>query len=389
MQTIIRSTRIARLSWAALVIAPFALAACGGDKAEARPVASFKVTSPTTVRPSGPPKGAVIPASNVERGPATDASRVDVSMPATYENADAVFKAGHYPEAAEMFERYVVSKPNNAFGFYMLGLSSWRAGDFERARDAFDKSIDIDPTFAKSYFNEARVLLDLKRAPEALEEIEKGLGIDSASADGWRLKARAQAAAGDADGAMETYRELLVRNDEDLWGLNNLGVMLLDSGDYEGALGPLARVVQLKPTAPLFQNNLGMALERSGYMVAALHHYEAAVRDDSGYTKAVKNAGRLQGIVTDTTVQDEVSVPDLAEAFRVKVKIWKETVTPQPQVKLVVKPDSVMAPKPDSAKATNPDSVKTVKADTQTVKRDTMVVPPTTGDPVKGGAVNR
>ncbi len=385
MQTIIRSTRIARLSWTALIVVPFALAACGGDKAEARPVESFKVTTPNAVQPSGPPKGAVIPASNVERSAPTGGTTVDVTMPATYENANAVFKSGHYPEAAEMFERYVESKPNNAFGFYMLGLSSWKAGDFEHAKEAFDKSIDIDPTFAKSYFNEARVLLDLKRAPEALEQVEQGLSIDSASADGWRLKARAQAASGDADGAMQTYRELLVRNDEDLWGLNNLGVMLLDSGDYEGALGPLARVVQLKPTAPLFQNNLGMALERSGYMVAALHHYEAAVRDDSGYTKAVKNAERLQGIVTDTTLQDEVSVPDLAEAFRVKVKMWKETVTPQPQVKLVVKPDTVTAPKPDSVKATTSDTVKTVKPDTQTVKTDTMTVPPTTGDPVKGG----
>ena len=383
MQTIIRSTRVARLSWTALVVVPFALAACGGDKAQARPVATFKVASPTTVRPSGPPKATVIPASNVEGGVRSEGGKVDASMPATYENADAVFKAGHYPEAAEMFERYVETKPNNAFGFYMLGLSSWKAGDFDRAREAFGKAIDIDPTFAKSYFNEARVLLDLKRAPEALEMVEKGLGVDSTSADGWRLKARAQAASNDFDGAMQTYRELLVRNDEDLWGLNNLGVLLLDSGDYEGALGPLARVVQIRPTAPLFQNNLGMALERSGYMVAALHHYEAAVQDDSGYTKAVKNAERLRGIVTDTTLKDEVGVDDMAEAFRLKVKMWKETVTPQPQVKLVVKPDSATAPKPDTGTVAKPDSVKVVKPDTQSVKRDTMTVPPTTGDPVK------
>lgn len=361
MQTIIRSTRIARLSWTALVVVPFALAACGGDKAEARPVTSFKTTTPNLVQPSGPPKGTVIPASNVERGPATPSASEGATMPATYDNANAAFTSGHYPEAAEMFERYVETKPNNAFGFYMLGLSSWKAGDFERAKTAFDKSIDIDPTFAKSYFNEARVLLDLKRAPEALEQIEKGLGIDSTSADGWRLKARAQSASGDAEGAMQTYRELLVRNDEDLWGLNNLGVMLLDSGDSEGALGPLARVVQIRPTAPLFQNNLGMALERSGYMVAALHHYQAAVRDDSGYTKAVKNAERLQGIVTDTTLQDEVSVPDLAEAFRVKVKMWKETVTPQPQVKLVVKPDTTSTLTPDSIPRTTGDPGKGVK----------------------------
>jgi Flp pilus assembly protein TadD len=125
---------------------------------------------------------------------------------------------------------------------------------------------------------------------------------------------------------MQTYHDLLVRDDADTWGLNNLGVMLLDRGEFADALGPLARVVQVKPTAPLFQNNYGMALERSGYKVAALRHYEEAVRNDSTFTKAVKNAERLRGIVTDTTATEEVSVSDLAEAFRLKVKTWKDSV---------------------------------------------------------------
>lgn len=365
MYPIVRSARIRRFANAALVVVPFTVAACGSDKADAKPVESVKVTNTHATQPPGPPKGTVIPASNTTVGGTTGRPSMDVSsMPATYENADDVYKAGHYPEAAEMFEKYVASKPNNAFGFYMLGLSSWKAGDFDRAKEAFDKSIDINPAFAKAYFNQARVLLDLKRAPEALEQVEKGLGVDSSSSDGWRLKARTQAASGDLDGAKETYRGLLVRNDEDTWGLNNLGVLMLDTGEFEDALGPLARVVQLKPTSPLFQNNFGMALERSGYPVAALHHYEQAVRDDSGYTKAVKNAERLRGIVTDTTAQDEVSVQDLAEAFRLKVKMWKETVTPPAQVKLDVNPDSVGA-KPDSV---------TQKGDS---------IPPTTGDPIK------
>ena len=136
---------------------------------------------------------------------------------------------------------------------------------------------------------------------------------------------------------MATYRTLLVRDDADTWGLNNLGVLLLDRGEFKDALGPLARVVQMKPTAPVFQNNFGMALERSGYKVAALRHYEAAVRSDSTYTKAVKNAERLRSIVTDTTGTDEVTVTDMAEAFRLKVKAWKEGGV-KPGVKPEVKP---------------------------------------------------
>ena len=291
------------------IVLPFAVVACGGD---------HNTANVATAQAKG-----VVPVSTVGRLTTATNGGTPPSPEKTYETGDAAYKAGSYRSAAEMYKARVGAKPD-ANGYYMLGLSAWKSGDFTASKDAFDKSIELDPKFAKSYFNEARVLLDMKRAPEALELIEKGRGIDSTSVDGVRLKARAQSESGDIEGAMQTYRELLVHDDADTWGLNNLGVLLLDRGEFTDALGPLARVVQVKPTAPLFQNNYGMALERSGYKVAALRHYEEAVRNDSTFTKAVKNAERLRAIVTDTTATEEVSVSDLAEAFRLKVKAWKD-----------------------------------------------------------------
>jgi tetratricopeptide (TPR) repeat protein len=309
---------ISRVSRTALVALPFAIVACGGDKSTAVSTAEAKSSVPVTP---------VARLTTVTNG------GTSIAPAATYESGEAAFKAGKYHDAAEMYKVRVDAKPADANGFYMLGLSSWKAGDFAGAKDAFDKSIELNPKFAKTYFNEARVLLDMKRAPEALELIQKGRGVDSASVDGVRLEARAQSESGDIEGAMKTYHDLLVRDDADTWGLNNLGILLLDRGEFTDALGPLARVVQVKPTAPLFQNNYGMALERSGYKVAALRHYEEAARNDSTFTKAVKNAERLRGIVTDTTGTEEVTVNDMAEAFRQKVKTWKDSV-----VNVAVKP---------------------------------------------------
>jgi Flp pilus assembly protein TadD len=172
------------------------------------------------------------------------------------------------------------------------------------------------------------VLLDMNRAPEAMERLGKALVLDSVSSDGLRLKARAQAELKDVDGARATYMKALVLNDQDTWAMNNLGVLELNAGDVAGSVGPLARAVQLNPTAPIFQNNLGMALERSGHRVAALRAYEAAVKADSTYAKAVKNAQRLGAVVTDTTANDGFSVRDAAEQFRLEVKTWKDGTVP-------------------------------------------------------------
>ncbi len=288
----------------ALVLALAALA-CGGDK----PKPTVTTTEAHGSTPVAPPV----------------ATPVVVSAPApAFESAEGAYKAGDFKVAAEMYKTVVDSAPSDAFGQYMLGLSSWKAGDFTGAKDAFDKSIELDPKFAKAYFNEARVLLDLKRAPEALEMIAKGREIDSTSPDGLRLTARAKIASGDIDGGIATYRELLTNNGTDAWGLSNYGMLLFERDEFDSALGPLARAVQLRPTSPVFQNNLGMALEKAGHPVAALHRYQLAVENDSTYVKAVKNVERLQTTVTDSTAAAEVDVTAIAEQFRLQVRVVED-----------------------------------------------------------------
>jgi tetratricopeptide (TPR) repeat protein len=255
-----------------------------------------------------------------------------VSSVPTYNTGADAYKAGRYRDAAEMYKVHVGASPTDAQGYYMLGLSTWKAGFLKDAKDAFDKSIELNPKFSKSYFNQARVLLDMKRAPEAFEMVDRGLGLDSNSSDGWRLKARAQSEKGDVEGAMMTYKELLIRNDADAWGLNNFGSLLIQKGEFHDAIGPLSRAVQVQPTSPLFQNNLGMALERSGFKVVALRHYELAVKNDSMFTKAVKNAERLKGVLPDSAKTVEIDVPGVAEQFRLQVKEWKQKV-PKGEVK--------------------------------------------------------
>ena len=275
---------------------------------------------------------AVAPVSTLENPPTTGLTRVSATRPESpvevkvtsrdFGTPAEAYKAGEYHTASDLYKVKLASAPDDAFGQYMLGLSSWKSGDFAGALLALEKSITLDPKLAKAYFNSARVLLDLKRAPEALEMIEKGRAVDSTSLDVWRLTARAKAESGDIEGAIDTYKMLLKNNETDAWGLNNYGMLLFNRGDVQESLEPLARAVQVKPTAPLFLNNLGMALEKSGYAKVALRHYELAVQHDSTFVKSVRNAERLKATGIDLAQPDEVDVGVLAETFRVKVKSW-------------------------------------------------------------------
>ncbi len=299
-----------RPHWIAASLTTLMLAACGGKDTRTDEVSAAPSTSPAV---------SVTPAS----GPTvTTELGGTISRTVTFEEAEAVFKEGKYPEAKRLFEAYVERKPENGFGWYMLGLSAWKSGDLLGAERAFDTAIGKNPTHVKSLLNSSRVLMDLGRNAEALERVNAARAIDSTSGEVIRLVARAHHRLGNIDSAVAAYRQALGSNERDVWAMNNLGMLYLDQQDPGSAVGPLARAVELRPTSPVFQNNLGMVLELVGDFEQAKAAYESAVKADSGYAKARANAARLGAVVIDSTSSRRVDLAEFAELFRQQVKLW-------------------------------------------------------------------
>jgi tetratricopeptide (TPR) repeat protein len=240
----------------------------------------------------------------------------------SYESAESAFGEGRYPEAVELFTAYSTTHPENPWGHFMLGMSTWKAGEHEKALNAFDQALQLDPDHRKSLFNSSRVLLESGRAKEALERIEKALGQEPMSNEGLRLLGRARYELGDVDQAIEAYRRALSLDERDVWSMNNLGLIYIQQDRSSEALPPLARGVELRGNAPVFQNNLGTALERSGYPTAAAQAYEAAIAVDSSYTKAAVGLAR----VTSGEQKSETTPVDLAtlsSQFQASIETWR------------------------------------------------------------------
>ena len=237
----------------------------------------------------------------------------------TYATAESAFTAKRYSEAVEMFAVIAERKPENPWNHYMLGLSAWKAGDRDRAEGAFTAAIERDPKHLKSELNLTRVLLEMGRTDDALIHVEKGLAIDSTSADGWRLLGRVQGESNKVEPALEAYRKAIVLDEKDVWSMNNMGLILIKEGRFPEALGPLARATELKPEVAVFQNNLGMALERTGHLAAATAAYRAAVTSDSTYTRAAVSLARVEQLTESPTLV-AVDLSDLAKTFALEIQ---------------------------------------------------------------------
>ncbi len=242
-----------------------------------------------------------------------------------YEDGESAYRDGRYDEAAAIFTAYIARRPDNAFGHYMLGLSSWKSGNLVEAVGSFDRAIAIDSSHVKSLLNSSRVYLELNQPAMALERIRRALAIDSASAESYRLLGRAFQVKGEADSAIDAYRRALVLDERDVWAMNNLGLLYIDLGRAEEAIGPLARAVELRGTSPVFRNNLGIALEGTGHYALARDAYEGVLEADSTYGKATVSLDRVRPLVQESD-SARLELADVAAEFAMQIRMWGQEI---------------------------------------------------------------
>jgi tetratricopeptide (TPR) repeat protein len=88
----------------------------------------------------------------------------------------------------------------------------------------------------------------------------------------------------------------------------------INQGRYQDALPALAKAVSIEPAVACFQNNLGVALERTGHFTAAGQAYAAALEADEGYEKADLSLARVSEL-TEAEDAMPVDLAVLADSF--------------------------------------------------------------------------
>lgn len=235
-----------KLSIIPCVIAAFVAGACGDRHSQSSDANAAEVT---TVSPE---------TSSV----ATPTGSVSAE-PVSFETANTAFTEKRYDEAVRLFTTYTTEKPDNVWGFYMLGLSAWKTGDRDAAVRGFTQALEKDSTHGKSRLNLSRVLIEQGKAQEALPYVEGVVKLDSTSNEGYRLLGRVKRELGDSTGAIEAFKKAIVLDERDAWSMNNLAKVYIGQGRYEEALGPLARAIEIDSTVAAYHANFGRVLERT------------------------------------------------------------------------------------------------------------------------------
>jgi predicted Zn-dependent protease len=293
--------------WLALPVAVL-VAACGSEEKQAAVAAEVSTADTEVVAPSETPATTPVIVGAV-----------------SFEDAESTYREKRYDEAVAKFTAYTAAKPDNVWGFYMLGLSAWKGGDHKLAEESLRHAIELDSTHVKSRLNLGRVLMETNQHAEALAQIQAAVDLDSASSEGYRLLGRAYHGLGRVIDGIWALKQAIVLDGNDVWALNNLGTVLIRERRFEDAIGPLARAVELEPRVATFQNNLGIALERTGHYKKAAEAYRAALAIDSTYGKPAVSLARVEQLTEDSTLTP-IDLPAVIQRFLEQVEVWRSEV---------------------------------------------------------------
>jgi len=310
------------------------LAGCGdsgGDAAVNSPEGETStVSTPSRLDPASNPGPVERPTSPTPSdtgrpGDTKDSDADDKTSftgPVSFASAEEAYDQGRFDRAHRMFSAYTTQYPDNPWGFYMTGLSAWKKGDLAEAERSLAKTVEMDSSHVKGWVNLARVRLDAGQPGEARKAVNRARDLEGGeTSDLYRVMGRVAQEEGELDEASEAYRRALVLDPADAWSMNNLALIHIRRGDFEKALPPLARAVEIRGDVPVFQNNLGTALEKIGRFSAAAQAYREADDLGDGYEKARTSLARVQ-VLTEPPGIETPDLSEFARSFVEEMETW-------------------------------------------------------------------
>ena len=206
-------------------------------------------------------------------------------MPARQNLATLLMQAGKFADAALHYEAIAAAQPENRQALQLAASAHSQAGQSEQARAAFQRVLDIGGASLDATLGLASSLAELGRLHEAVPHYLRAAQLDPGVEDALLEIAKRLEESGFKDDALELYRRY-ARNRPDNAALQEeIGVLLLESGNLRAATQALERAVQLE-AQPRRHAALGEAYRQAGKVEAAREQLSLAAKSAPSDAKA-------------------------------------------------------------------------------------------------------
>jgi tetratricopeptide (TPR) repeat protein len=158
--------------------------------------------------------------------------------------------SGETQEAVAHFERCAQLDPTDVEAWTRLAQAAIEVGDGERARKALSRARDLAPASAEPLYLLGVLAGREGRTEKALAFFEDALRIDGTNGPAHLMRAKVLLQLDRRFDAAQAFADACERMPGDFEAHYNLGVLLLQSGDQDGALPYLERALAIDPSGP-------------------------------------------------------------------------------------------------------------------------------------------
>jgi putative PEP-CTERM system TPR-repeat lipoprotein len=156
------------------------------------------------------------------------------------------FREKKFNDAAAAFLKSNAIQPTLA-SYYFLGLSYYNSGALEQALSAFQKTIDLNPSFIQSRLMVAAILLQQKRIDEAIEASKNAVQLDEKNALAHNVLGSAYMSKGLYDEGMKELDRAIELDPNLINAHLKKGYFDITKGKSKEAEAELKTVVQISP----------------------------------------------------------------------------------------------------------------------------------------------
>jgi tetratricopeptide (TPR) repeat protein len=205
------------------------------------------------------------------------ALKLEPDRPAVrYSAGITLFRIGRYEEARQELERAIALQPTSEEATRLLGRVLMRQGRIDDGLAEFNKALAIRPNSVMLHTEMGLALYSESRYKEALAAFEKAIALAPNSSRALTQAGAASQMAGDSTRALEFYeRATAIQPRAETF--SSMGTIYYDQGQFEKAAGAYEAALLIRPLGAITHRNLGDAYARLGRQDDALKAYRMAV----------------------------------------------------------------------------------------------------------------
>jgi tetratricopeptide (TPR) repeat protein len=193
---------------------------------------------------------------------------------------NAYTSEGQYDLAMDDYNKSINLDPTYARPLNNRGVVHKRKGELDLAMKDFDSAINLDPTYVDPFINRAELFEKQRDLAAALKDFDEAIRLQPDAKDVWNERCWARAISNDLEGALADCNEAVRREPNVAAYLDSRGFVYLRSGQWDLAIADFDTAVKLDPKLASALYGRGLAKSKKGDA--------AGSKSDIGAAEAIK-----------------------------------------------------------------------------------------------------